>query len=1244
MPSRVYAVTILLFVCLPLCVHGYATVVVNKDGNDEEGCVTGGQDNTPCKSLHYVLNELSVTQLETKDVTIIVEYSQPIQSINISYSFKLNVTVLGVGQPSLICENNGFLNFSSQNNTSAAISFDGVTFSNCNGYWNGYEWITGYTFLNFDIVSLQNVILKNSSDITFAGNTFVSIVNCLFQDNAYHFGLVYISLTDDDTIAETGTLISNNVIHHSRFSSNIGLADDIHIPPATVGGKITLSNKQIVFSLLISDSLFQNNQILDPGEESSTKVAEIGVFVGNSSIDHFNITIEDSKFANHSAFIFSNMINVLCIGSKFNLFHVQIRYNLFENNYLMQSGQLVAVYLTNVISWFSTTMEYAMNDALQNTANCFGVLLTNVTSTKNVIIRNSSFVNNYGQSIYVHCVGCQSIETIVNASFIEIIQNSVQFLQNGAMEVHHGTLHLVDSSFCNNTGTALRIIDTVLYAMGTLYFERNAGTYGGGIGMYGNSQLIANDAYTVFTNNLALYGGGLYIGITDTSEDRCEAFITGNCEFVFKFLNNRASSSGNNVFFEDITLANCIVRYLNDCLHITQYNDLGFGSSVNEINQIYGNDDNTTKLRVFPGQNVLINSSVYDAFGIQSSCVATVYLQCDDQIISCESDGQLIQLEGPTLITVGSLAYTSNIKLLAPRNISNNTFNSPSLRFTCLHTSTYTLYLDIVECPVGFVYNETACACQCALEDHSGFLCSVSHGMACVAKGYWLGVVEGYRNENVTVIAHCRYLYCNRRADPCPNIVGQDASSYLLVGLSQNDQCEKNHGGILCSNCRDGATFSFEGLLCIENERCEPWQPYMLLILVILFQFILSYTIQLFLSIQTFCGIGFLSGPLFYLAVVNNLPLAYFEEYYHLKTIVSFFTSVFLLNMEVFGQVHWCFFSALTSLENYAFHYLGPLIVSIVVIVTVLIARKCPKLQNYLHISPIQTICLLLLLSFWSLSDTNIRILQIVKFPGSKHIRVALQPDLQYFTGSHIPLAILAILINFVVLLPFILLMLLAPFVSKKISLYRIQPLLDQFQSSYKDNYRWYPAVYMIGWIIILSSRNETLVIQTVLAVMLSMFFILQPYSTKWLNITNSLLVLDLVMITALLNEQNNPFYDYTEKFWVKPVIIVLIYLLAILPLMYIVGGMVYIVILKLKLHTYLKRKFWPSKFDNSNKFNDSTVLPNNVADLSSSTDASLQFSNIINTKRVSRQLIQITDSGDQYREPLLQDETGYGN
>lgn len=1221
-------------------------ITVSEDGVNNEDCIQ--QPQMHCKTLDYALIEVSKALDLTGDVTIIVQYSHGIDSININYSFHLNITVLGVGQPTLSCnKQEDYLHFRALDSISnVTILFDGIEFSGCNGFWSNItkEWITGYAFINFEMVSLTDMVITHSSDVVFASNEQVFISHCDFHSNNYHYGVLYFSVLNNTVNHKWN--VSNNTIINSHFIGNIGTAIE-GTPVGTIGGTIyLLENKNFSFSLLISYCEFKQNHY----NTVSELISEIGMLIDSTKLGTFYMIIEHSTFADAQGGFASNMIFVNMITSYLTKFSTNVTLNTFANNTLTHVGSLTSVSLyQSVIPSAMITYEY--NNVSNNVGRALKITCSNNTFPTTVTIKESNFIQNNadGGIIYIHNYNSQQSNDLftVNISNVLVSENVIRLTSDGVVSIANANMGISNSSFVRNTGTALYLVDTHLFVSGEIQFIKNAGLNGGGMAMYGKSDILANEADVVFYGNIALYGGGAYIQLSSDSQnapDFCKRFLDDNCDFVFTFLHNGASSSGYNVFFEQIDLPECVNTYLQHCLNISDDDAFGFASCTVEIVGIYGNQENSSALKVFPGQNIIINSTVIDAFQHKSSCVSTVFLQCHNEVINCRgSDGQLIQLEGPTLVTLGLSPYTSDIKLLAPLNVTNITFNTPSLRFKCDYTEQYTVYLDIVPCPLGFTYNETLCACQCAFKNHDGFLCSVPRGMACVAKGYWLGLInDGPEKGNVPVIARCRYFYCQQSTNPCPDTIGQDASSYVLVGPAENDQCQSNHGGITCASCREGATFSFEGILCIDNAECKPWQPYLLLLFVIGFQFILAYLLQLFLTIQTANGIGFLFGPLFFIATINTFPFAYYEEYYHLKTVISVYSSFLLLNMEVFGLIKWCFFSSFSALDNYSFHYLGPLIVAMVMITTILIARKCPKLQSKLCVQPLKAICLLLLQSFWSLSDTSIRILQSEKFVGVDHFRVALQPNLRYFEGNHIILTIISIIVGLIILYPLTLLLLFAPIISKKISLHRFQPLLDMFQSSYKDTFRWYPGVYMIGWLTIIAARQETIAMQTVLAIMLAMFFILQPYSAKWLNIANSLLLFDLFVIDALLNEQNNPNYEYSETLWVKPIFIFLIYLLTILPLIYIILILVGIIFVRFNLHHRLKN-FWSRLTVAAKRGKSSQYSDEDIEQYSRSPNQSIQQSIKEAAQHISRQLVEVAEDvkppsvdDAEYREPLI--------
>ena len=61
-----------------------------------------------------------------------------------------------------------------------------------------------------------------------------------------------------------------------------------------------------------------------------------------------------------------------------------------------------------------------------------------------------------------------------------------------------------------------------------------------------------------------------------------------------------------------------------------------------------------------------------------------------------------------------------------------------------------------------------------------------------------------------------------------------------------------------------------------------------------------------------------------------------------------------------------------------------------------------------------------------------------------------LSPDIEYFHGRHLAYGIVAVLVTILVAIGLPFLLLLEPFLNRKINFVRIKPLLDQFQGCYR--------------------------------------------------------------------------------------------------------------------------------------------------------------------------------------------------
>ena len=146
-------------------------------------------------------------------------------------------------------------------------------------------------------------------------------------------------------------------------------------------------------------------------------------------------------------------------------------------------------------------------------------------------------------------------------------------------------------------------------------------------------------------------------------------------------------------------------------------------------------------------------------------------------------------------------------------------------------------------------------------------------GVACIRHGYWLGKInpdDVLVEDTLNHTAPCQYPYCKTDLPPCP--ISGLSQTYNKLPVAQDEQCNGLYGGLLCRSCREDAVFSFVAVNCIPSSNCEPWQPYVTLVLAVVFQLVLGFGIVIVLKASFKTGIGHLYGPLFFIAVLRLVP------------------------------------------------------------------------------------------------------------------------------------------------------------------------------------------------------------------------------------------------------------------------------------------------------------------------------------------------------------------------------------
>ena len=150
-------------------------------------------------------------------------------------------------------------------------------------------------------------------------------------------------------------------------------------------------------------------------------------------------------------------------------------------------------------------------------------------------------------------------------------------------------------------------------------------------------------------------------------------------------------------------------------------------------------------------------------------------------------------------------------------------------------------------CPLGFAYNTSEGVCKCAniTTNHGTVICSENLGIACITQGYWYGPFI-INNTTTYVSAQCSYPDCSYSYKPCPAKMLSlgFAGDYKLLGIDADEQCSVGRGGLLCKSCAEDYQYTFLSVSCVAISTCEWWQPYLVLVITLVFQLMIAMALM----------------------------------------------------------------------------------------------------------------------------------------------------------------------------------------------------------------------------------------------------------------------------------------------------------------------------------------------------------------------------------------------------------------
>ena len=996
------------------------------------------------------------------------------------------------------------------NNTNAGVCIP-IQFLNLSafiGYDNRYQLGGAAAFMYFDY----------HDQARYQGNKFsLEIQNCKFTLNA-ECSYVYLNIIRQPGEGE------------SRFINNIGYR---------LGGSgslaIVLAQLQygVDFSTMLS-SFVNNSGIIGAG-------SLVSLFTG---VQNTHVMFDDCLFDNNSVYFANDLrlpenVEYSLRSSEKNTTISFINSN-FTNKPATTIGTLTILsnYYTpqndirNVIKVYIDRCFFSGNKAILGAAIIvYEYKISGFNVGIQVSIKDTDFIGN-------------EIVTADEDATITISQSA------GIVDIRNVNLTLQGNcSFIDNTGTALRAESSLVGVNGNITFLRNIGINGGALHLVSYAYLIMNRNSSVyFIENEARIGGGAiyvnenginsylvggfadcFVHFTYDNFILCENCSDLNSSNVYvKFLGNVAPFGSGSMVYGS-SLATCPwaqnLRSENPKLSVfeildKQYknvfdfdqtpNDPALVRSTSRNLRIKLEDSDNNVTEVFPGEIFYATISALDDFNntISNNIVAAfASSETSSESSSKQNETVLIPFLGSNNFAVLNDSAGTRVPIKI-RGTENQ--NVSLVIFSADGAGRAQEQIDVMlySCGFGFKFDTSQyiCACDPSLQS-TGFdiTCNIDTQEIIVPDGVWIGPFADQGEE--IVVRECFFRYCK----PGQRNIVIESPDETTVNF--NVQCDDsmNRVGFLCGSCAEGYSAVLGTRRC---RRCSNW--YILLYPIFIAIGILAIFALRYLNITITAG--FINGAIFY----SNIVSIYGTTLVPGETLTN--GAIVLVSFPTLNLgFETCLHDKMKTLEKVLWQLSFPFYLFILMGITTLLARtKCLKFNRSAGLGTIQAFATLLILCYVSVLEACIELIgfrRIVTTSGSSHVQWLSDPSIRYFGKEHGTLGFIAYLILFlyIIPLPFFLMFPSALYRSKYLG--KFKPIYDAFWNPFKRQYRFFLGFRLIfRWIPFAVASfvqpPTNIFITNFLLILLFAFQInLQPFRSKWLNIIDSVFLLNLILL-----------------------------------------------------------------------------------------------------------------------------------
>ena len=948
----------------------------------------------------------------------------------------------------------------------------------------------GFSFTNmvdFNIYSLAFTSCNKSwsygshpasnSALLLQSTQYAKLLNCSFHDNL------------GNALAVNNT---NITLEESKFTHN-QCGCEVLSYNCKLGCGITAFNSTLTFTG--NTTFFENNAINYSysggaiwASVSSLHFNGANNFIGNSAQNGGAIYAETNSFLSfNGTSTFSQNWAPCCGGAILTFDNVMFTFNginNFTNNfakYYSYGGGAILARSNSSLS-FNGVSTFSHNSAAQKGGAIYTFYSTVAFNGINSFMKNSA--NFYGGVIYAETNSSLSFKGTSDFS-----HNSAHRNEGGAIHAYNNTeiTFTGSSSFSSNSAVKGGAISA--YYNSTLTFDANItftnnghkiNSHGGAIHLAFSSVILLMPNTTVYMeNNHASLGGAIYVLdinpliycthiATFIAREECFFQLPGlssGLDVQFIFNNNSADVAGSVLYGGAID--NCKLNSLESSSSskvfdmLFQYERDKTTSSISSdpfyVCPCENNSPNCSQsmktLSVYPGET--FNISVVTT-GQGNEAVSAL-------VRSRISNGSLVSSQ--YIQQTNRMCTTLNYTVFSQQNVIIELYaDGPCSTFG----DKLVLQLNIDRtCPPGFNIRqkESSCVCDQALQKYTNH-CNITNGLGEITREsddtFWVGYDE--QTHALTVHPHCPFDYCvnSRVVFPLDNADIQCANqrSDLLCGACNSEQCNDI---LACNSTRYS--------LVLGSSHCKQCTNIYLLLLVP-FALMGIALVFLLLVCKLTVAMGTLSGLVFYANIVGvNQVIFLPEEFPALSVFIAW------LNLN-FG-IEACFYDGMDAYSKTWLQFVFPVYIWMLVGLMILVSHFSQRFANLLGSNPVSILATLILLSYAKILRTLITAVSFtdveyhnVSFTDLQYNRRVWLYDanIEYLSGKHIPLFLVAMLVFLFLFLPYTLLLLFGQWLQAMSHLRffswannaRLKAFMDSYHAPYKAKHRYWPGLLLM--------------------------------------------------------------------------------------------------------------------------------------------------------------------------------------